>query len=327
MSKRTVFLLSIALLLLAVAGGKTLEVKGDSMFPTLVEGQRLYINSGLPSRGELAVIIEPDSGVKAVKRCIGVPGDRILISDGAVYINEERFSRLASVVTDLSPVDVDIKYSAATSTAAANPKEIYPLEISSKKGHGVELNATLFSREASAAVKIRRGALIFSLKILAEPNTWEVSVVGGKLMKARVLKSGDLKGEPTKAHKLFISLANDQCNASIDGQQVIEPLLVSAFSKHQPPEIIINEGVSIELEGECKYSSLRIGCEINYQVAGNFGLKEVFQLGSDEYYLLGDNSSRSRDSRHYGAIPRQQILGVATRIWPRSFNTNGWPLE
>ena len=37
-------------------------------------------------------------------------------------------------------------------------------------------------------------------------------------------------------------------------------------------------------------------------------------LGADEYFLLGDNSPESLDSRHLGLIPREAIVGKVTRI-------------
>jgi len=40
-------------------------------------------------------------------------------------------------------------------------------------------------------------------------------------------------------------------------------------------------------------------------------------LGPDEYFLLGDNTRRTADSRMYGAVKREFILGVADLIyWP-----------
>ena len=42
-----------------------------------------------------------------------------------------------------------------------------------------------------------------------------------------------------------------------------------------------------------------------------------YELGSDEYFLMGDNRAHSTDSRHYGPVHRQRIEGRAIcRIWP-----------
>lgn len=45
----------------------------------------------------------------------------------------------------------------------------------------------------------------------------------------------------------------------------------------------------------------------------------TYQLGSDEYFVLGDNRPASLDSRRFGPIHRSQIVG---RAWVR-----GWPLD
>jgi type IV secretory pathway protease TraF len=38
--------------------------------------------------------------------------------------------------------------------------------------------------------------------------------------------------------------------------------------------------------------------------------KDSYHLGMDEYFLLGDNRLNSTDSRVYGPVPRQNILGA-----------------
>jgi len=39
---------------------------------------------------------------------------------------------------------------------------------------------------------------------------------------------------------------------------------------------------------------------------------ESWQLGEDEYFVLGDNRSHSTDSRHYGPVKRARFLGTVS---------------
>jgi len=48
-------------------------------------------------------------------------------------------------------------------------------------------------------------------------------------------------------------------------------------------------------------------------------LETPIQLGSDEYYVLGDNRNGSKDSRSFGAVKKSFIIG---RVFLR-----GWPIE
>lgn len=76
--------------------GVTTNVVGVSMEPTLYNGERIYINSFLylissPKRGDVVVFL-PNGNKNShyyVKRIVAVPGDRVLISEGILYVNGE----------------------------------------------------------------------------------------------------------------------------------------------------------------------------------------------------------------------------------------------
>jgi signal peptidase I len=77
------------------------RVEGPSMQPTVTTGEFLWVNKaaylrwngeyvlGGPSRGDIAVLRSPDPGedVDLIKRIIGMPGDRLRIVHGEVFVN------------------------------------------------------------------------------------------------------------------------------------------------------------------------------------------------------------------------------------------------
>jgi signal peptidase I len=72
-------------------------------------------------------------------------------------------------------------------------------------------------------------------------------------------------------------------------------------------------------------SSLRVSRDIYYRdiqemdIGDIEGVIDRIQLGNDEYFLLGDNSPRSKDSRFFGPVPSRTTVGVARWIyWPPS---------
>jgi signal peptidase I len=71
------------------------KVEGTSMMPSLTNQERIFINkftyklgSGKIDRGDTVVFLFPEDKSKSyIKRVIGVPGDRIRIDEGLVYVN------------------------------------------------------------------------------------------------------------------------------------------------------------------------------------------------------------------------------------------------
>jgi signal peptidase I len=72
------------------------KVEGTSMMPTLTDQERIFINKftyhfGLGSieRGDMVVFWFPlDPSKSYIKRVIGVPGDRVYIDAGQVFVND-----------------------------------------------------------------------------------------------------------------------------------------------------------------------------------------------------------------------------------------------
>jgi len=88
------------------------EVKGSSMMSNFVDGEYLLTDKisyrvGNPERGDVVVFKAPPSEpcsedeCEYIKRIIGLPGDRVLVRDGHVYVNGEMLSE------DFLPTGID----------------------------------------------------------------------------------------------------------------------------------------------------------------------------------------------------------------------------
>ncbi len=112
----------ILILILAVLGFHSLVAKpfyipSESMLPTLEVGDRLVVSKypygyswvtptfhilppmhgrlfgHMPKRGDIVIAVPPGTHTDYIKRVIGLPGDRIAVAGGVVYLNGQKIER------------------------------------------------------------------------------------------------------------------------------------------------------------------------------------------------------------------------------------------
>lgn len=93
---KSLVIATIAAVLIITFVFQVVNVDKTSMYPTLKPNDRLILEKvtyyfSKPSRGDIIVFKYPkDTREKFIKRVIGIPGDKIKIEDGILYINGEK---------------------------------------------------------------------------------------------------------------------------------------------------------------------------------------------------------------------------------------------
>ena len=96
------------LLLLRLVAYQPFNIPSSSNEPSLMLGDYIFVSKlayrfGDPERGDIAVFKYPaDTNIDYVKRVVGLPGDRIQMKDGVVYLNGRPLPQEALAPLNLS---------------------------------------------------------------------------------------------------------------------------------------------------------------------------------------------------------------------------------
>lgn len=88
--------------------------------------------------------------------------------------------------------------------------------------------------------------------------------------------------------------------------------------------LIATEGETVEIRDGKIYADNKTVEEpvsiknVHYYNSGDYGARsQVMKVPKDSYYVLGDNSASSRDSRYWGFVPKKNLIGkVIVIYWP-----------
>lgn len=84
--------------------GQPIQVRGESMEDTLCANDLVWLDKGAyrkqdPNRNDIVVVRTADKKQQYIKRVIGLPGEKVKIKQGAVYINGEPLEEIAEFET------------------------------------------------------------------------------------------------------------------------------------------------------------------------------------------------------------------------------------
>jgi len=120
----------VCALLLRVFVVEGFIVRGDSMSPTILSGDYVFINKLAywhkgPSRGDVVVVIPRGESFKVIKRIIVLPGERFSIEDGKVVIREDRLDEGHALEDGYIPENIESPV--GITQAKLDPEEYFAL--------------------------------------------------------------------------------------------------------------------------------------------------------------------------------------------------------
>lgn len=337
------------------------RVVGPSMEPGLVDGDWLFLDQGTPQRDDLVVFHEPGTGKLVVKRVAGIPGESVQLVDGDLYLDGEVRRRSLSSVEDLVPM-LDVRGSAAGEPLRLEdhgfepadgdywrlegrgiaflqrpPSADYLLEGEKVSGEhpatdlGLEVEYELLTADSKLQLVLRKGTSTLIAELSEQGRLLRILLQTPSQQHAEALFAMEL--DQARAHgTLFFTLADHGITVTLDDEVLITGLPYPTPEPHRiselPPDFSNFEHAGVGGIGPLLVGRIRLGRDILYRSTGTYGGAEAFHLADGQYFLLGDNPTQSRDSRQYGAVPSERIVGtVSSRAWPRGRTDRGWPVD
>jgi signal peptidase I len=210
-----------------------------------------------------------------VKRCVGLPGDNLSIKEGFVYINNKKLILPERAKPQYS-YDLKTDGSAFDSNYIVNEIGITDGVYPTEKQNEYIIGA--LTDEGANKLKTNPAVKSLTKRITPAPNTVDPYIF-----------PYNQKWSPDNFGPIYIPEANKTVVLNKETLPLYRRL------------ITIYENNKLEEKGGKIY--------INDKEATNYTFKQ------DYYWMMGDNRHRSEDSRYWGFVPMDHVVGKPVFIW------------
>lgn len=285
------------------------------------------------------VFFKKEKGVKKpidkksnyVKRCVGTPGDSLSVIDGVVYINGKELQ------------------------LSDRAKPQYDYNVYSQKGVSSRLLISLgideFTRKyLSAPLNQSQFDAVNKYLIAGGQNSkGEIELItDASGIPPKVIRQAGLSLREETGRERTVTLTDEmfeglRSNPDIDSVvKIVEPKGLKGYNifPHAPdypwnndnfgPIYIPQKGVTIALTPKVlplykkiirDYEENTVGVSGN-QISINGQVTDSYTFKQDYYWMMGDNRDHSEDSRSWGYVPANHIVGKPIFIWLSFDNFN-----
>ena len=292
-----------------------------------------------------------------IKRLVGLPGETIQIRHGDIYINGEIARKPDEVQANLWQIVHDSRYPPEEPLRPAwervhgaseydkgdlvlEPDEAGRAEVeyaphildfpayNGQRGEfnewgGSDLYLPVGDLKLDVTVRMRDAGSA-TLHIIEDDNRYTAVIGFGAgdtptmlLANDEVLATDPLGCDPAAPHRIVFTNVDGQLTLDVDGQRLFEQEVVITLAEVEG--VASRSGVALGCKGSpARFSQVRLYRDLYYVVPAS-ATDLRWQIPERNYYVLGDNTRKSSDSRIWGTFPEELLIGSACVVW--------WPLS
>ena len=168
----------------------------------------------------------------------------------------------------------------------------------------LECDVEVVGGSGSFAARLADGADHVSAEVPVGPD----GPGGATLTAADGAKAGSGRLLPGRTHQLEIAFVDRRASLALDGVEVVPSLDLPARAGRGG----VRQPLQLGARGALvRVKNLRLFRDIHYRADGPNGTKSPCRLGPGEYFMLGDNSPDSHDSRGWAVpgVPGPNLIG------------------